>query len=71
MWNFSRGIDSSVFKLEILTVMDKPTTWSDYFRSDIFILHCNYLRNKFRAKTAVIRFSLPSRIGFVAEHPAV
>jgi len=31
----SRGFDISVYMLNILTVMNNHTTWSDYFWSDL------------------------------------
>jgi hypothetical protein len=68
---FSRGLDISVFKLNILTVVDNHTTWSDYFGSDFVQLYFNFVRHKFRAKTAFTLLSLPSRIGVGGEHSAV
>ena len=31
MWNFLRSLDVSVFMLDILTVLDNHTAWSEYF----------------------------------------
>jgi hypothetical protein len=59
----------------ILTVlgnyMDNHTTWPDYFRSEFVRLYFNFVRNKFRARTAFTCLSLLSRISVGREHPAV
>jgi len=44
----SRGLDISVFMLDIQTVMDSLSTWPDYFWSDFVRLYFNFVRNKFR-----------------------
>ena len=45
---FSSGLDISVFMLDIQTVMDKHTTWPDYFWSDFvglyFVLETSFVR---------------------------
>jgi hypothetical protein len=47
MWNFSSWLNISVFVLDILIVMDKHTTWSDFFLSDFIRLCFNFVRNNF------------------------
>jgi hypothetical protein len=53
MWSFSRCLDISVFKLDILTVIDNNTTWPHYFWLEFVGLYFNFFRNKFRARNAL------------------
>jgi hypothetical protein len=72
MWSFKRGLDISVFMLDILTVIDNRTTRPGYFCSDFVGLHfLIFLEEQFRARTSFTRLLLSSRIGAVEENPAV
>ena len=72
MWNFSGGLEISIFMLGILIVLNNIATRPDKIRSDFFFRLCsNFVRIKFSAKSAFSCLSLPSSIGAGGEHSAV
>jgi hypothetical protein len=71
IWNFSRGLDISVFMLDILTVVGNQTTRLDYCFSDFVRLYFNVFRKSFCVKTIFTCLSLPSRTGGGGQQLAV
>jgi len=52
-------LDIILFKLAIMAVVDRHTTWPHYFWSEFVGLYFNFFRNKFCARNALKCLSCP------------